>query len=207
MWLDLGFIKWSCVICGKMLHPCSWIQMRNEKHECIEHIVECMVGHNQNTCSYCYWAPVLELRYDRPASGLGYTTWLEWTHVVGISWYNHLSCCAMAGVVDMMWCLNKYLKIDVEPFVALVLYFTIFEFRGVLLRFAYILFGLIALRGYRWCKLLRVYNKMVRKYILVSLIIFKLVWYSLGYLAHYSLLFTIQCWKCTLCWPKRRTWK
>ena len=32
------------------------------------------------------------LRYDRPASGLGCTTWLEWTRVIGISWYYHPSC-------------------------------------------------------------------------------------------------------------------
>ena len=35
----------------------------------------------------------------------------------------------------------------------------------------------------------------------------KLVWYSLGCLAHYSLLFTIQCWTCRVCWWKLCKWK
>ena len=102
MWLVLESMNGLCVICEKkMLNICSWMQMRNEKCECIEHLVECMVGRNQNTCSCCSRAPVLELRYDRPASGLGCSTWLEWTRVVGISWYDHLSCFAMAGKVCM----------------------------------------------------------------------------------------------------------
>ena len=74
---------------------------------------ECMVGRNQNTCS-CSW----------PASGLGCMTWLNWTRVVGLSWYNHLSCFAMAGEIWMRRAVLEK-KIDVKPFVALVLYFTV----------------------------------------------------------------------------------
>ena len=78
-----------------LIMNCYWIMnywYDNEYLEKYEHLDSCMVGRNQITCAWYYWAPVLRLRYDRPASGLGCTTWLEWTSVIGISWYYHPSC-------------------------------------------------------------------------------------------------------------------
>ena len=62
----------------------------------------CMHGWTQSKYVFVLLnAPVLELMYDRPASGLDCTTWLEWTRVVGISWYDNFSCFVIAEEVWM----------------------------------------------------------------------------------------------------------